>query len=65
MKKAPWIFSGVLPHFAAFLQINCFLIKKELLYSNVKDSILILPWINPISDHNDFSKYPLENKWYS
>ena len=43
-------------HFATCLHINCFLIKKELLYSNVKDSIFILPRINPISNHNDFSK---------
>ena len=42
--------------FSTFLHVNCFLIEKKLLYPNVKDSIIILPWIDPISDHNDFSK---------
>ena len=41
---------------STFLHVNCFFIEKKLLYPNVKDSIIILPWIDPISDHNEFSK---------
>ena len=48
--------ASLLFQFAACLHIDCFFIKKELLYSNVKDSIVILPWIHPTADHNDFSK---------
>ena len=58
MKKHPGVFQDALPlfGFSTFLHVNCFLIEKKLLYPNVKDSIIILPWIDPISDHNEFSK---------
>ena len=41
---------------SGYLHINRFLIEKKLLYSNVEDSIFILPRIDFVSDYYDFSE---------